>query len=307
MSPGDSFRQRLSRGPALLLDAAMGTELARRGSRTDLPLWSAWALLEAPDEVLAIHTEAVSAGADVLTANTFRTHPRSLAKAGLGDQARALTARAVDLARRTAEGADREVFVAGSLSPLEDCYRPDLAPEESLLLAEHLEQARALADAGVDVILAETHNSVRELSAAIRAARETGLPIVASMVTDGEGRLLSGERLDEAAREIAFLSPDVIGVNCVPPALLSFDLELVARTLPARPLGAWANLGPPSDLEQTRFSEEVAPGAFAAFARGWLSAGARLIGGCCGTTSAHIAAVRAMLDAKAPTAGPSTG
>jgi S-methylmethionine-dependent homocysteine/selenocysteine methylase len=300
---GDLFRQRLAEGPPLLLDAAMGTELARRGSRTALPLWSAWALFEAPEEVFAIHGDAVRAGADVLTANTFRTHRRSLEKAGLGDGARVLTARAVALAKRAAGRAEREVFVAGSLSPLEDCYRPDLAPEEGLLLAEHLEQAQALADAGVDVILAETHNSVRELSAAIRAARETGLPVVASMVTDGQGRLLSGEPLEEAAREIAFLAPDVIGINCVPPALLSSDLELLARTLPGRPLGAWANLGRPSDLDQTHFSEEVSPDTFAGFARGWLSAGARLIGGCCGTTAAHTAALRAMLDAVAQAAG----
>jgi S-methylmethionine-dependent homocysteine/selenocysteine methylase len=302
MSPGDLFRQRLAAGPPLLLDAAMGTELARRGSRTTLPLWSAWALFEAPEEVFAIHRDAVSAGADVLTANTFRTHRRSLEKAGLGDGARVLTARAVALARRAGSRAGREVFVAGSLSPLEDCYRPDLVPEQSLLLAEHLEQAQALADAGVDVILVETHNSVRELSAAIRAARETGLPVVASMVTDGQGRLLSGEPLDEAAREIALLAPDLIGVNCVPPPLLTGDLERVARSLPGQPLGAWANLGPPSDSEQTHFSEEVQPDTFAAFARGWLSVGARLIGGCCGTTAAHTAALRAMLDARAQAA-----
>lgn len=298
MSPSDRFRRRLTEGRPLLLDAAMGTELARRGANTALPLWSAWALLEAPQEVFAVHVDAVSAGADVLTANTFRTHRRSLAKGGLGDRAQGLTSLAVALARRAAGRAGREVFVAGSLSSLEDCYRPELAPEESLLEAEHAEQARALAEAGVDVILAETHNSVRELSAAVRGAAETGLPIVASMVTDGKGHLLSGEGLDDAAREIAHLSPDIIGINCVPAALLSGDLALVARALPGWPLGAWGNLGPPSDAEQTRFAEEVAPGVFAALASGWVSQGARLIGGCCGTTAAHTAALRAMLDAR---------
>lgn len=283
----------------LLLDPAMGTELARRGVRTTLPLWSAWALLEAPEAVFAIHRDAVAAGADVLTANTFRTHRRSLDKAGLGDGARVLTARAVALARRAAGRAGRDVFVAGSLSPLEDCYRPDLAPEQSVLLAGHLEQAQTLADAGADLILAETHNSVRELSAAIRAGRQTGLPVVASMVTDGQGRLLSGEPLDEAAREIGHLGPDVVGVNCVPAARLAGDLALVAGALPGQPLGAWGNLGPPSDAEGTRFAEDVAPAAFAAFALDWLSLGVLFIGGCCGTTAAHTAALRAMLDSQA--------
>ena len=193
--------------------------------------------------------------------------------------------------------------MAGSLSPLEDCYRPDLAPEESILLAEQGEQANALARAGVDLILAETHNSVRELSAAIRAAAETGLPVVASLVTDGKGRLLSGEGLDEAARAIARLAPDVIGINCVPAARLSGDLALVAQALPGWPLGASGNLGPPSDAEQTRFAEDVEPVAFAALARGWVSLGARLIGSCCGTTSAHTAALRAMLNARDEASG----
>ena len=274
----------------------MGTELARRGARTTLPLWSAWALVEAPETVLAIHRDEVAAGADVLTANTFRTRRRSLARGGMGQRSAELTEAAVALARQAAGQASREVFVAGSLSPLEDCYRPDLAPEESVLLIEHLEQAHALANAGVDLILVETHNSVRELSAALRAASETGLPVVASLVTDGQGKLLSGEHVDEAAREIAHAGPDVVAINCVPAALLSGDLARIAQALPGRPLGAWANLGPPEDTAQTRFAAEVSPERYAAFAGEWIGLGAVLIGGCCGTTAAHTAALRAMID-----------
>src|SRR6266542_2047063 len=295
MAP-DRFRERLASGPPLLLDAALGTELARRGLRTTLPVWSAWALIEAPEAVFGIHRDEIAAGADVLTSNTFRTHRRSLAKGGLGEGARQLTSRAVALARRAAGRANREVFVVGSLSPLEDCYRPDLAPEESLLAAEHLEQARSLAEAGVDAILAETHNSVRELSAAVRAAKSTGLPVVASMVTDGQGRLLSGESVEDAAREIAQIGPDVVGINCVPAARLAGDLALVRRTLPDWLMGAWGNLGPPSDDEKTRFAAEVSPDRYAEFARTWIALGARLVGGCCGTTPAHTAALRAMVD-----------
>lgn len=299
MASANRFRERLASGPVLLLDAAMGTELERRGVRTALPVWSAWALLEAPETVFAIHGDEVAAGADVLTANTFRTHRRSLAKGGLGERAQELTSRAVALARRAARRAGREVFVAGSLSPLEDCYRPDLAPEESVLSAEHLEQAHALAQAGVDLILAETHNSARELSAALRAGKQTGLPVVASMITDGRGRLLSGEPLEDAAREIARLGPDVIAINCVPAALLCGDIALVARILPGQPLGAWGNLGPPSDADKTKFTADISPERYAELAREWIAIGVRLIGGCCGTTSAHTAVLRALLDADA--------
>jgi S-methylmethionine-dependent homocysteine/selenocysteine methylase len=297
VDPADVFRKRLAEGPPLLLDAAMGTELARRGSRTALPLWSAWALVETPETVLAIHRAELSAGADVLTANTFRTHRRSLEKGGLRERAAELTARAVALARRAASRAGREVFVAGSLSPLEDCYSPELAPDDAAVLAsEHSAQAQALGVAGVDVILAETHNSVRELAAAVRAAAATGLPVVASMVTDGGGRLLSGEPVEDAARAAAGAGAAAVAVNCVPAGRLAPDLARVVSAVPGKPLGAWGNLGPPTDEAETRFDAEIPPDDYAALAREWVALGALLVGGCCGTTAAHTAAVRAMLD-----------
>jgi len=297
MDLSDRIRQRLADGPPLLLDAAMGTELARRGSTTALPLWSAWGLIETPETVLAIHRAEVSAGADVLTANTFRTHLRSLEKGGFRERAAELTARAVALARRAASRAGREVFVAGSLSPLEDCYRPDLVPGEDALSSEHAYQARALAVAGVDLILAETHNSVEELAAATRAAAATGLPVVASMVTDGKGKLLSGDSIADAARAAEAAGAAAVAINCVPARALAGDLAILASALSGKPLGAWGNLGPPADENETRFEEEVAPGVYASLAREWIALGARLVGGCCGTTAAHTAALRAMLDA----------
>ncbi|MFY9552169.1 MAG: homocysteine S-methyltransferase family protein, partial [Thermoanaerobaculia bacterium] len=219
-----TFRDRLrGRGP-LLLDAAMGTELQRRDLDTSLPLWSAAALLRDPELVWTIHTDEVAAGAQILTANTFRTHARSLGKAGLSERSSDLTVLAVRLARQAAAAPGREIFVAGSLSPLEDCYRPDLVPEDAVLAREHGAQARFLAEAGVDLILAETHNTIREAVAALRAAKETGVPVVVSLVCDGEGRLLSGEPVAEAARALLPLEPDALGVNCVPAPRLEGDL-----------------------------------------------------------------------------------
>ncbi len=210
-----TLRERLRGESPLLLDSAMGTELERRGVRCQLPLWSAWALVDSPSTVLAIHRDDLEAGADILTANTFRTHGRSLEKAGKGMRAEELTRQAVTLARRAAGESPRPILVAGSLSPLEDCYRPDLVPDEGTLWQEHGRQATLLAAAGADLILAETHNSVRELAAAVRAAKATGLPVVASMVTDGQGRLLSGEPIAAAARALEGLRPDVLSINCV--------------------------------------------------------------------------------------------
>ena len=274
----------------------MGTELQRRDANTALPLWSARVLVQDPEIVWTVHGDEVSGGADILTANTFRTHARTLAKEGLGERSAELSALAIRLAHQAAAVRGREVFVAGSLSPLEDCYRPDLTPEQASVEREHAAQARFLADAGVDLILAETHNTIREAVAALESAKETGLPVVISLVTDGEGRLLSGETIESAASALCPLAPDALGINCVPAARLAADLSRLAAAAPGRPLAAYGNLGLPSDDTGWSFTEELDPEAYAALARDWVALGARIVGGCCGTTPAHTRAMRAMLD-----------
>jgi methionine synthase I (cobalamin-dependent) len=292
MVGAERLRRRLADGPTLLLDSAMGTELEKRGVPSGLPLWSARALRDAPDEVLAIHRENVAAGVDVLTADTFRTHRRTLAKEGLGGRSVELTREAVSLARRAAAEA---TIVVGSLSPLEDCYRPDLVPADGELDSEHREQAQALLDAGVDGILIETMNAVRELAAAVRAAKATGLPVIASMITDGRGRLLSGEPIESAVVALREDRPDAFSINCVPARRLGADLRRLASAVSPSPLAAYGNLGPPSDPEGLHFTEDIDPAEFARLAMGWLEMGARMVGGCCGTTAAHTEAIASRL------------
>jgi methionine synthase I (cobalamin-dependent) len=213
-----------------------------------------------------------------------------------------ISARAVRLAREAAGSLGRSVFVAGSIAPLEDCYRPDLVPEDAALEREHREQAASLAAAGADLLLLETHNTLCELVAAARAAKATGLPFVASMVTDGRGngRLLSGERIDDAVRALAPLAPDAFGINCVPARKLAGDLGNLAAAAPGVPLAAYGNLGLPADDRGWAFTEEVSPEEYAALATGWLDLGIRLVGGCCGTTPAYTAAVRYAIHMASP-------
>jgi homocysteine S-methyltransferase len=273
----------------------MGTELERRGAAGALPLWSAAALLDAPRTVFDTHASDSAAGADILTANTFRTHRRSLAKAGLGDQSELLTWRAVSLAREAADISSVPPFVVGSLSPLEDCYRPDLVPRDADLDREHELQAAALAAAQVDGILLETHNTVRELAAAARAALATGLPVIASMVTDGAGRLLSGEPIEDAARVLFELEPDALAINCVPARLLEGDLAILAAAAPGVPLGAYGNVGQPRPDGTLAVAERPGPDEYGEYASRWVSAGARIVGGCCGTGPAYTAKLRELL------------
>ena len=304
----ERFRERLRSGPPLLLDAAMGTELQRRDAASGLPLWSARALIDDPELVWTLHGDEVAAGADIVTANTFRTHARTLGKVGLEARAAELSALAVRLAHQAAAAPGREIFVAGSLSPLEDCYRPDLVPDQDAVEREHTAQARLLAEAGVDLILAETHNTIREAAAAVRAAKSAGVPVVVSLVTDGAGKLLSGETLEDAAAALAPLSPDAIGINCVPAARLAEDLARLAAAASGLPLVAFGNLGLPADGSGWSFTEELAPGDYAAQASHWIALGARIVGGCCGTTAEHTRALRGRLDAhrSAPAASQAT-
>ncbi len=279
----------------LLLDAALGTELNRRGADTSGPLWSARALEEHPALVLAIHGENVAAGADVVTAGTFRTHRRTA-----GRKARDLTRRAVALAREAASTAGRRVLVAGSLAPLEDCYRPDLVPADGELEREHAEQAEALAAAGADLILVETVNTAREWRAAVRAAAATALAVVACAAGDGEGHLLSGEPLGPSAAALAELPvpPSAVGVNCVPARRLARDLAAVAASVPGFRLAGYGNAGLPLDPRDSAFTEPVDPDAYALLAAGWLDLGARIVGGCCGTRAGHVRALRERLLAR---------
>ncbi|MGH0033557.1 MAG: homocysteine S-methyltransferase family protein [Myxococcota bacterium] len=283
--PGsEGLLARLRAGPPIVLDGATGTELERMGHFSGLPLWSTHALLEAPEAVAEVHRRYREAGAEVVTANTFRTQRRSLARAGLGRRDRELTARAVELAR--AAGA---AWVAGSAPPLEDCFQPDLVPDEPDLADEHLRHAHNLAEAGVDLVLCETLNTIREARAACRAARATGLPFWASFVSWQPGRLLSGEDLAAALRTAVDQGASAVLVNCLPPsALAACWPALVAADAP---FGVYPNMGEPVDATGDARREDCTPGEFAALARGWLEAGASIVGGCCGTTPDHIRAL----------------
>jgi S-methylmethionine-dependent homocysteine/selenocysteine methylase len=293
-APGATLRRRLADGPPVVLDGATGTELERRGLYTGLPLWSTHALIEAPDVVEAIHRDYVRAGADILTANTFRTQRRVLARSShgaalAGDRDRALTVRAVELARTAADDAGRRVLVAGSAPTLEDCYRPDLVPDVTSLRAEHARHAENLATAKVDLILIETMNTIREAVAAAEAARATETPLMVSFVSWHDALLLSGEPLQAAVRALAPYEPLAVLVNCLPPSAVPRCIPVLRDG--ALPFGVYANLGAPDEESGFVRVEDCSPDDFGRLAREWVEAGARLVGGCCGTTPRHIRAI----------------
>ena len=294
--PLEELRRRFRQGP-LVLDGAMGTELERRGVCGPLPMWSAEALRTAPAVVAAIHREYAAAGADILVADTFRTNPRALRAADCTGDGLALNRLAVELARAAGDGG-REILVAASVAPVEDCYHPERVPEDAILRAEHEQMAAWLAAAGPDLIWIETMNSLREARSAAQAAHGHGLPLAVSFVVRQTGDLLSGGPLEEAVDAVEPLDPLAIGLNCIPPRGLTALLPRLRRAT-TRTIAAYAHIDNPRPIAGWDYAESVSPAAYAEYARRWLDLGASIIGGCCGTTPAHIGAVRTVVATRA--------
>ncbi len=290
----DALQQLLDAHEVVILDGATGTELQRRGVETPLPMWTADAAERAPDVLRQVHRDYLEAGAHIVTANTFRTTAYTLRGFGRESEARALTARSVALAREACEAAGHGL-VAGCISPLEDCFHPERVPPGDVLLREHADHARNLAHAGVDLLLVETMNTAREAHDAASVALETGLPVLVSLILDphGNGDLLSGEDLEVAWAHIRPLSVAGFLVNCSPSAVVTAALERMQWDDDARPIGAYANFGKPDDRSGWTPDTATPPVRYADAVREWRRLGARLIGGCCGTTPEHVRAIAA--------------
>jgi S-methylmethionine-dependent homocysteine/selenocysteine methylase len=270
----------------LLLDGATGTELNRRGVDTGLPLWSANALTaEAGLNVLRqVHLDYLNAGADIITTNTFRTHRRVLA--GKGYSAHELTYRAVATAKKAVAEFGKPALVAGSLSTLEDCYRPDLVPPADACFDEHSERIDHLVEGGVDLLLIETMNSIREAVIAAKIATATGLPTWVAFVCDKKGRILSGESLTHAAERLMPLGVRALGVNCMPAHTIAEPLnELRTICGESFPLMAYGNIGFVDEEQGWINTDSCDPAGYLQHAQSWP---AQIIGACCGSTPEHV-------------------
>lgn len=264
----------------IVLDGPIGTMLEHLGVPTPPPLWSGHAVRHAPRALADLHRAYARAGATVHTAATFRTAPRTA-----GADADALTREAVALCRDAVPEGHR---VAGSLAPLLDCWRPDLAPADPG--PEHARQAERLATAGVDLLLVETFASPREAIAATRAAVRTGLPVWTALTPGFALDLLSPTELAQAARAVVNEGASRVLVNCLPAARAAPWIAALAAA--GHPWGVYANAGGPE--EGLRHGTPGAAARYAALAADWVRQGAEVIGGCCGTGPAHITALASL-------------
>jgi S-methylmethionine-dependent homocysteine/selenocysteine methylase len=285
----------------LRLDGATATELQRRGVSVRPPLWTSGALTSSRGRAVLgdVHAEHVRAGADIVTANTFRCNVRALRRAGLDRAAGAsLVSTAIATAREgvACAGSGRRVWIAGSMAPVEDCYRSDLVPASDELRAEHGWLARELVSAGADFVLVETMGCVREARIALEAVQGAGGRAVVSFGACDGGRLLSGEPIAPAARALQRDGAAAVLVNCTTMSSTERCLQLMSSSM-AGLLGAYPNVEDRTGVAALTHVDRALPvgvdvPTFAATAARWCREfGLAVIGGCCGSTPQHIAAL----------------
>jgi methionine synthase / methylenetetrahydrofolate reductase(NADPH) len=290
-----AFAERLANAP-LLVDGAMGTLLFSRGVPQRASLDE---LVETRAELIGtIHREYIAAGADAIETNTFGANRFRLAPYGLADRTARINRRAAQIAREARDVAGgRDVLVLGSIGPLGAPVRgPARLPDEAIRTGFR-EQVEGLLEGGADVLIFETFSDLAELLLGVEEARRLcDLPIIAQMTFGEELVAIDGTTPQTAATALAAAGVDTVGVNCGAGPLVCLDaLEQMGRPSSGLARSIVPNAGLPQRVEG-QFVYAAEPDYFGQAVNRFLAGGARIVGGCCGTTPAHIAAMRAALD-----------
>src|SRR5438477_4247492 len=290
--PND-FLTRLKQGP-VLCDGAMGTLLYAKGvfiNRCYDEL-----NCSQPDMIREIHHEYLQAGAEVVETNTFGANAARLARHGFGERVREINLAGARLAREAAKSFAG--WVAGSVGPLGIRIEPlgKTSREEARLM--FVQQIAALAEGGVDLLILETFGYLEELHQALLAAREVDakLPVVAQVTIDDDGNCLDGSSPETFAPHISEWGADVLGCNCSVGPVAMLDAMERVRAASSLPLSAQPNAGIPRSVDG-RNIYLCSPEYMASYARKFVAAGVRLVGGCCGTTPDHIRVMKSDLSA----------
>ncbi len=291
----------------ILLDGGMGRELRFRGVDVPETIWSAGALITAPDVVRQIHMDYIAVGADMITINSYGIIRKDLSNVGIADRFGELNNLACHLALEARERSHRNVLIAGSLPPLRGSFRPDLVGPIDEIESLYQEQADLLAP-HVDLLLCETMSSAIEGRAAARAACRTGKPVWVAWTLheDRSGHLRSGEPIAVAVAALEGLPVSGFLANCCAPESITKAIPQLAAT-GGEWFGGYANTFVPVPRDWTLDGDkdtdgllslrmDLEPDRYADHVANWLSSGATVVGGCCGTRPVHIEKMRALID-----------
>ena len=290
-----SFRDLLADGRVHVFDGAMGTMLYGKGVFLNV-CYDELALRQ-PDLVREIHREYVKAGAELLETNTFGANPFKLAHYGLAAETERINAAAARVAREAAGG---RAVVLGAIGPLGVRVEPYGETGLDQAQAAFARQAAGLLEGGVDGFILETFSDVSELGAAVRAVRSLStLPIVAQMTVGTDGKTYYGTDPSVFGPALQAMGVDVVGVNCsVGPHGVLEAIEKLARVVTV-PLSAQPNAGLPREVEDRKIYM-ASPEYMGTYAKRMVEAGARFVGGCCGTTPEHIKAISGFVQSVSP-------
>jgi methionine synthase I (cobalamin-dependent)/5,10-methylenetetrahydrofolate reductase len=291
----DLFQQWLKREIPILADGAMGTMLHAKGLSMET-CFDEYNLTQ-PALIAEIHREYIDAGAELIETNTFGANRFKLAAHGLENSVSEINSAAVELARRVIDASFKDVLLAGSVGPLGVHLAPfgRVQPEQAYKVFH--EQIEALITASVDVIIIETHNDLKEVRQAVRAAKDLSeIPVIATVTFTRDDRTLLGDNPTRVARQLVESGADIIGANCSSgPAQLLRILRQMRQAEPEARFCVMPNAGWPERVSG-RIMYPATADYFGEYARVFCEAGASIIGGCCGTTPEHIAAMRTNLD-----------
>jgi len=280
----------------LLADGAMGTMIHAHGISFD-KCFDELSLTQ-PAVVADIHRAYIDAGAQIILTNTFGSNKYRLSTHGMQSKVKEMNTAAVSLARRVVEASFKEVFIAGDVGPLGARLAPfgRVKPEQAF--AAFREQIESLISAGVDLIVIETMSDLYEVAEAVKAARDVNkeIPVVASITFTRDDTTLLGDNAKKVAVELTKMGVDVIGINCSSgPSQVLRLLNVMRRAAPEAKFLVKPNAGWPERVG-ARIMYPATPEYFGDYAMAYIDAGASIVGGCCGTTPNHIAAMRVALD-----------
>jgi 5-methyltetrahydrofolate--homocysteine methyltransferase len=280
-----TFLSRLVDGEHLIADGATGTNLIARGLPAGVTAES-W-VLEKPEQIIQLHKDFISAGADIILTSTFGGSSIRLRGTALEGKSDLINQRAVELAREAA--GDSGTIIAGSMGPLGILIKPLGPLSLDDVISAYAAQSRVLTNSGVDILVIETQFDMGEIKGAITGARSiTDLPIVISLSYDRGRRTMMGVSPTQAAKELEHLPIEVIGINCGRSLEENIQNLVELQNTTTKPIWFKPNAGLPRIDSQGKSVYDTTPEIMGAQVQSWIASGAKILGGCCGTSPDHL-------------------
>lgn len=277
----------------LVLDGPTGTYLIEKGIVLKSALWSAEALISHSDLIKQIHIEYIEAGADIITTNTFRTNPYAIKLSKSKYQSKDLVNIAVNLVKEAVTEVKKDIIIAGSNAPAEDCYSRKHLIDYNEIYDNHYEHIENLISAGVDFILNETFGDVKEIEIVCKICKEKNFPFAVSILIDKNLKTFFGQDLLTTIKSIYSYKPFFISLNCSRPEII---LKALNHLINFHPLGVYPNLGSSSSFPSQKLVRDFSEQELKDFVYELINKGTRIIGVCCGGNPKDIKIIRKIID-----------